>query len=277
MPKDYYKILGISRTSTEDEIKKAFRKLAHQYHPDKSGGNEAKFKEINEAYQVLSDDKKRAQYDQFGSAGPGFSAGGGSTGPFGAGGFDFGGFGGGINVEDIFDMFGGGFGGGGRVETRGQDIEVELSLTLPEALLGGQKVFEIEKQVICAACSGAGGKDVSMCAVCNGAGHVRQQMSSLFGSFMRNTVCENCHGSGKAPKEKCKECKGEGRHRGRDRIEVELPSGLNEGEVVSIKGKGQAGYRGAKSGDLHLRMRIRMPRKLSRRARELVEELAGEL
>ena len=279
MATDYYQTLGVTKSATADEIKRAYRKLAHQHHPDKQGGNEAKFKEINEAYQVLSDDKKRAQYDAYGSAGPQSFGGGGQ----GFGGFDFSqGFGGqGVNMEDIFDMFGSGggfgFGGGGRMETRGQDIEVELTLTLPEALLGGKKVFEIEKQNVCETCGGAGGKDIVTCTACSGAGHVRQQTSSLFGSFMRNAICSNCLGSGKAPKDPCKECKGEGRSHGRERIEIDLPSGVNEGEVFSLKGKGQAGYRGASSGNLHLRMRIKMPRKLSRRAKELVEELAKEI
>ena len=272
MAADYYQTLGVSKSASADEIKRAYRKLAHEHHPDKKGGNEAKFKEINEAYQALSDDKKRAQYDQFGSAGPQ------------AGSYDFNqGFGGfsqgfgGINVEDIFDMFGGGFGGGSRMETRGQDIEVELTLSLTEALLGGQKIFEIEKQIICEVCNGVGGKDLTTCTVCNGAGQTKQKMSSLFGSFMRNSVCTNCQGAGKAPKELCKECKGEGRRRGRERVEIELPSGVSEGEAFSVKAKGQAGYRGATSGNLHLRVHITMPRKLSRRARELVEELGREL
>ena len=277
MPTDYYNTLGVSKSASQDDIKKAYRKLAHQHHPDKTGGDEKKFKEINEAYQVLSDDKKRRQYDTFGSAGP-------QAGGFGgqAGGFDFSGFGGqGINVEDIFDMFGSSFGGQGRsMETRGADIEVELTVTLPEALLGGKKVFEIEKQKVCNICSGSGvkpGSEVVTCTVCNGKGEVNQQMSSLFGSFMRRTVCSNCHGAGKAPKETCRECKGEGRVRGRERVELDLPSGIEEGAAFSLKGKGQAGYRNATSGNLHLRMHIKMPHKLSRRAKELVEELATEL
>lgn len=273
MALDYYNVLGISKSASQDEIKKAYRKLAHQYHPDKKGGDEKKFKEINEAYQVLSDEKKRQQYDQFGNAGPSFN---GQTGGFG--GFDFGGFQGGINVEDIFDVFGSAFGGRGQgMETRGSDIEVELTVSLPEALLGGHKIFEIEKQLTCTVCGGMGGKDLAACTVCNGKGEVRQQMSSLFGSFMRNTVCSNCHGAGKAPKETCRECKGEGRVRGRERIEFDLPEGIEEGATFSIKAKGQAGYRNATSGNLHLRLHIKMPRKLSRRARELVEELEREL
>lgn len=277
MAEDYYNILGVSKTASQDEIKKAYRKLAHQHHPDKTGGDDKKFKEINEAYQALSDEKKRAQYDQFGSAGPqGFGGGGFGGQAGGFGGFDFGGQG--INVEDIFEMFGGGFGGGGgRVDTRGQNIEVELTLTLPEALLGGQKMFEIEKQIICDVCSGTGGQNIDTCDLCKGKGQTQQQTRSLFGSFMRAVICGKCLGSGKAPKDICKHCKGEGKAKGRERIEFELPSGVEEGAVITIKGKGQAGYRGASSGNLHLRLHIKMPHKLSKRARELVEELATEL
>lgn len=283
MAKDYYQILGVSKGASADDIKKAYRKLAHEHHPDKQSGNEAKFKEINEAYQVLSDDKKRQQYDQFGSAGPqgGFS--GGQAGG-GFGGFDFsqgfGGFGGGINVEDIFDMFGGGFGGGRTMETRGADIEAELSISLPEALLGVKKILEIEKYGKCGVCTGSGakpGSEIITCKTCDGKGQVRESLGMLFGNMMRATVCSNCHGLGKAPKENCKECRGEGRTRKRERVEFDIPSGVAEGAVYALKGQGQAGFRGASAGDLHFRLHINMPHKLSKRAKELVEELSREL
>lgn len=279
MAQDYYKTLGVERGASAEDIKKAYRKLAHQHHPDKQSGNEAKFKEINEAYQVLSDDKKRAQYDQFGSAGPQGFGGGGYGGQGGFGGFDFNGAQG-FDFQDIFDMFSGGFGGGQRMETRGADIAVELTLTLPEALLGGQKVFEIEKQNICKTCTGIGSRDVAAlitCTTCEGKGQMREKMSMLLGGFTRVVTCATCHGSGKVPKEACKECKGEGRVRGRDRIEVDLPPGIDEGATMMLRGKGQAGFRGAGAGDLQLQFHIKMPKKLSRRAKELVEELATEL
>lgn len=276
MATDYYQTLGISKSASAEDIKRAYRKLAHQHHPDKAGGNEAKFKEINEAYQILSDDKKRAQYDAYGSAGPSFNQ--------QSAGFDFGGFSQGfegINVEDIFDMFGGGFGGRTSArETRGQDIAVDITLTLPEVLLGGKKVFEIEKYNVCQTCRGSGAKsgaDLVKCSTCDGRGQMREQVGILFGSFTRVVECSVCQGTGKVPKEKCGECKGEGRRRGRERIEFDIPSGVQHGATIAMRGKGQAGFRGAPSGDLHMRITIAMPHKLSRRARELVEELAGEL
>ena len=281
MASDYYNILGVSKTASADEIKRAYRTLAHKHHPDKQGGNADKFKEINEAYQVLSDDKKRAQYDQFGQT---FNGAGPSTGSgqAGFGGFDFSGFGGGqgINIEDIFDMFGGGFGGGGQaVDNRGQDIAVEMEIPLTDALLGARRVVEIEKQKMCDVCSGSGAKnnEIITCKTCDGKGETRQQVRGLFGTSMRATVCIECRGLGKVPKEKCKECKGEGRLRGKERVELDIPAGIEEGAQMSVRGKGQAGFRGHASGDLHLRFRIKMPRKLSKRARELVEELRGEL
>ena len=272
-------MLGVSKTASADEIKRAYRKLAHEHHPDKQSGNEAKFKEINEAYQVLSDDKKRQQYDTYGSAGPSMGSG---QGGGGFGGFDFGqGFGGGINVEDIFDMFGGSFGGGGRtVETRGADIEAELSISLPEALLGVKKILEVEKYSACSVCSGSGakpGSEIVTCKTCDGKGQVRESLGMLFGNMMRAVVCSNCHGSGKAPKETCKDCKGEGRIRKRERVDFEIPGGVTEGAAFSLRGQGQAGFRGSPAGDLHFRLHINMPRKLSKRAKELVEELSREL
>ncbi len=286
MAKNYYDTLGVSKSASAEEIKKAYRKLAHEHHPDKTGGNADKFKEINEAYQVLSDEKKKAQYDQFGQtfdgSGPGgFGGQGGGFGGFE--GFDFSGFGGGqgINVEDIFDMFGGGFGGGrAQAERRGQDIAVDLELPLTDALLGGMKAIEIDKQKVCATCSGSGAKpgtDVITCTTCGGKGEIHEQVRSLFGNVTRARVCSECRGIGKVPKEKCKDCKGEGRQRGTDRIEFEIPMGIHEGAEMSVRGKGQAGFRGVPSGDLHLRFHIKMPRKLSKRARELVEELSREL
>lgn len=278
MAKDFYQTLGVSKGASADDIKKAYRKLAHEHHPDKQSGNEAKFKEINEAYQVLSDDKKRQQYDAYGSAGPSMGSGQASG---GFGGFDFGGFQGGINVEDIFDMFGGSFGGGGRsMETRGADIEAELSISLTEALLGVKKILEVEKYAKCDVCSGSGakpGSEVSTCKTCDGKGQVRESLGMLFGNMMRAVVCSNCHGSGKAPKEHCKDCRGEGRIRKRERVDFDIPEGVTEGAAFSLRGQGQAGFRGATAGDLHFRLHINMPRKLSKRARELVEDLAKEL
>ena len=283
MAQDYYSTLGVSRNASADDIKKAYRRLAHQHHPDKQGGDEKKFKEINEAYQALSDPKKRQQYDQFGH---GFEqAQGAGFGGQGFGGFDFsqgfGGFSDNINIEDIFDAFGGGWGGRSRsVDTRGQDIAVELNLKLTEALLGGMKVFEMESEIACPSCRGSGAKDGASlveCSICKGKGQTKEQVGILFGSFSRTVICSTCFGSGKVPKEICSSCKGYGKVRGKQRVEFEIPSGIKDGQTLVMRGKGQAGFRGAPAGDLHLGIRIAMPRKLSRRARELVEELAREI
>lgn len=281
MAKDYYQILGVSKGAGADDIKKAYRKLAHEHHPDKQGGNEAKFKEINEAYQVLSDDKKRQQYDQFGSTGPTGGFDGSQQAGAGFGGFDFGGFHGGINVEDIFDMFGSSFGGSqARADTRGADIEAELSISLPEALLGVKKILEIEKYSLCDVCSGSGakpGSEIATCKTCDGKGQVRESLGMLFGNMMRAVICSSCQGAGKAPKDICKDCRGEGRIRKRARVDFDIPAGVIEGATYNLRGQGQAGFRGASAGNLHFRLHINMPRKLSKRARELVEELSREL
>ncbi len=291
MSVDYYKTLGVSKGASQDEIKKAYRKLAHQHHPDKQGGNEAKFKEINEAYQVLSDTKKRAQYDQFGSAGPfgsGPSTSSGQTGRGPFGGWDFSSaFGGqgGINIEDIFDMFsaGGGSVFGGRAqrqETRGQDIQVDLTISLTDALLGGHKLFEIEKLNTCHTINGNGlkpGTEIIACQTCEGKGEVREQVRSLFGKFTRSGICSTCFGAGKLPKETCIICKGEGRTHGKDKLEFDIPGGIEEGTTLELRGKGQAGFRGATPGNLHLHVHIKMPKKLSSKARKLVEEFAKEV
>jgi len=292
MPSDYYQTLGVAKGASADDIKKAYRTLAHKHHPDKQGGNEAKFKEINEAYQVLSDPKKRQQYDQFGSAFGGGSSGGGYGGQgSGAGGFDgfdfgqgFGGFGqGGINIEDIFDMFGGGFGGrsgGAARDFRGQDIAVRMNIKITEAMLGVRKIVEIEKQKTCEACSGKGAKagtEIITCETCKGRGEVQESVGIFFGNMMRVVPCSHCQGVGKIPKEPCPQCRGEGRMRGKERLELDIPSGVEEGAELALRGKGNAGFRGAASGDFRVQLHITTPRKISKRAKELIEELDREI
>ena len=298
MSADYYQTLGVNKGASAEEIKKAYRGLAHQHHPDKQSGNEAKFKEINEAYQVLSDPKKRQQYDQFGSSfGNGSSSGGfggfsAEGGP--ASGWDFGqGFGGfssgggsafgggGINIEDIFDMFSGG-GRGRRTTTdyRGQDIAVRMNIKITEAILGVHKIVEIEKQKTCEICSGKGAKpgtDIVTCETCKGRGETQEEVGSFFGSMLRVVPCSRCQGVGKIPKEPCSQCKGEGRLRGKERLEFDIPSGVEEGAELLLRAKGNAGFRGAASGDLRVQLHIAMPRKLSSKAKKLVEELAHEV
>ncbi len=256
---DYYTILGVPKSASQEEIKKGYRKLAHQYHPDKQGGDEAKFKEINTAYQVLSDPKKRSQYDQFGSA-EGFAGGQGG----GFDGFDFGqGFGnfsGNINIEDIFDLFGGAFGGQRREKqeysNRGRDIGVNLTVSLYDVARGATKEVELTKDAVCQECKGSGGTGSIDCPVCKGEGEIKETTRSLFGNFSRVSICHNCHGTCKIPKVICNVCKGEGKKRGKKEIEIKIPAGINSGDSLILRGEGEAGYRGGNAGDLYVKITV---------------------
>jgi molecular chaperone DnaJ len=277
MPQDYYKTLGVDKKASKDEIKKAFRKLAHQYHPDKNAGDDKKFKEVNEAYTVLSDDQKRAQYDQFGSAGPGFSGGGNQSGyggfsGQGFGGFDFSGFSGGQGfggfgsdgVEfDLGDLFGGMFGGGrsrGRAkEKRGSDIQVDIEISFEESIFGTQKEFTVHRTDTCTHCKGERkepGTDYTTCKTCDGRGQVIETRRSVFGAFEQARVCDTCEGTGKIPKEKCRECKGKGTISKKDTIKAIIPAGIESTEVLRVTGKGEAVV-GGKTGDLYIKIHVR--------------------
>lgn len=268
MAKDYYDILGVSKTASTDDIKKAYRKLAHQFHPDKqTGGDEAKFKEVNEAYQVLGNEAKRKQYDQFGQS---FGANG-----QGAGGFswqDFarangqGGFNGQSMDFDFGDLFGDlfGFGGGSRSRRRSQssqgaDTSAEMTITLLEAVTGTEKKFSLKHYVLCERCKGNGaepGTKISDCKTCGGAGEVQQVQQTVFGQFATRAVCPTCHGDGKSIVQKCSECKGEGRTRQDSTITVKIPAGIADGEQIRLSGKGEAGKKGGAAGDLYLAIRV---------------------
>lgn len=282
MSKDYYKSLGVEKGASKDEIKKAFRKLAHEHHPDKTGGNDTKFKEINEAYSVLSDDTKRAQYDQFGTGPNGFNGAGGAGGWGGQGasgfeGFDFsgfGGFGGGQGgfsqdgVEfDLGDLFGGIFGGGrgsagrggNRGQARGQNIQVDVEISFKEAIFGVDKEFSIHRTSTCDHCKGnraEPGSSLDTCKTCNGQGQVVETRRSMFGAFQQARVCDTCVGTGKIPKEKCKECKGKGVMNKKDTITVVIPAGIQSGESLRVSQKGEA-VAGGVTGDLYIRLHIR--------------------
>jgi len=267
--KDYYKILGIAKGASKDEIKKAYRRLAHEHHPDK-GGDQQKFKEINEAYQVLGDDTKRAQYDQFGSAFDQQGRGGyGGQGPFGGfdfssqggnfQGFDFGGF------EDVFESFFGGGGGGARQAKRGQrkdrgaDVVVSLPLTFMEAALGVKKDISFSAQALCKKCSGSGQGENSKqitCKTCNGKGHIEQVRNTMFGAFRQAVECEKCSGTGKILENPCTECKGEGRIKEIKKVSVNIPGGIEDGQTVKMSSAGSAGLRSAASGDLYIKVSV---------------------
>jgi molecular chaperone DnaJ len=256
---DYYEVLGVSKSSSNDEVKSAYRKLAMQYHPDRNPDNkeaEEKFKEATEAYEVLSDANKRARYDQFGHQGI-------------RGGQDFHQY---QNVNDIFsafgDMFGGGggifeqfFGGGGHQRRNpsmgepGSDIRIRLPLTLEEIADGTKKTLEIKRMVVCEPCSGKGakpGSGISACSSCNGTGEIRQVSRSVFGQFVNIAPCVACGGTGQIIKEPCTNCSGEGRIKGKSVEEITIPSGVSNGNFIPLRGKGNAGRRGGPAGDANI-------------------------
>lgn len=253
--KDYYKILGVEKSATKEDIKKAFRKLAHKYHPDK-GGDESRFKEVSEAYSILSNDKKRAEYDTYGQTfdrGSGFSGGG-----QGFQGFDFSNFTGGQGVEfdlgDIFDNF---FTGGGKTK-RGSDISVDIQISFKEAAFGVERKIIINKNSTCASCGGSGAEIKSgfeTCSVCNGKGKIHEARKSILGSFTTVRECSKCHGKGQIPKEICKQCKGEGIERRQEEIIVRIPAGIDNGEMIRLSGLGEA-VAGGVGGDLYVRIHV---------------------
>lgn len=268
MPKDYYDILGVPRSASEDEIKKAYRKLAHKYHPDKQGGDEVKFKEINDAYSVLSDKEKRARYDQFGHAFGGANQAGGGA---GFEGFDFGnfsrqgGFGfdfGGGGFEDLFsEMFGGAARGGARTRARaGADIAVDVEITFEEMAKGVKKDVTLRKMVTCDVCTGTGGKPGSekkTCPTCQGSGQIRRTVKSFLGVFTQVETCTVCHGKGSVYAEKCEKCHGEGRIRMEQIVSVDIPAGIHSGQTISFAGQGEAGEFGAVAGDLLVAVHVK--------------------
>ena len=264
--KDYYETLGVSKNASDAEIKSAFRKLAKQYHPDlnKEEGAEAKFKEINEAYTVLSDEQKRKQYDQFGH--DAYTQGASQGGFGGAGGF--GGFGG-FNAEDIDlgsifgDLFGGGFGfgGGGRNQrnrpTKGRDSLVRVNLSFEEAVFGCKKSINIDLDSECEHCNGKGGSDEVTCSTCGGRGRVVEQRQTMFGMFQTETTCPDCNGKGRAFKNVCRHCSGNGHVIKNKEIEVTVPEGVDTGHQLRISGKGAAGYNGGPNGDIYIEFRVK--------------------
>ncbi|MEK7608372.1 MAG: DnaJ C-terminal domain-containing protein, partial [Patescibacteria group bacterium] len=276
--KDYYKALGVTKSATEEEIKKAYRKLAHQHHPDKAGGNEEKFKEINEAYQVLSDKEKRSRYDRFGTADQGFRGGV----PHGWENVDFGGFGGGFgehgfggvgDINDIFETFFGGFGGKPRrTYHHGSDLETKEEITLEEAFRGSKKEFSLHTFIPCSTCKGEGGDPkagTSSCDSCGGRGEVKEEKKTFFGAFAQVKVCDACHGSGTLPKKVCEACKGGGRVKGERKVAVEIIPGIQDGQIIQVKGMGEAGQHKSPAGDLYIRVRVKPHQEFEREGDDL--------
>ncbi|WP_139490445.1 molecular chaperone DnaJ [Brevibacillus dissolubilis] len=255
MKRDYYEVLGLSKDASTDDIKKAYRKLARQYHPDvnKEANAEEKFKEVKEAYDTLSDTQKKAQYDRFGHQDPNQGFGG-----FGGGGagFDGGGFG------DIFDMF---FGGGGRrsnpnAPRKGADLEYALTIDFKDAVFGKEQEIEIQREAECDTCLGSGakaGSSVETCNGCHGSGQEEQVVNSPFGRIVNRRVCSKCQGKGKVVKEKCPTCRGAGRVKVKRKININIPAGIDEGQQMRISGEGEPGANGGPSGDVYIHFRIR--------------------
>ncbi len=279
--RDYYEVLGINKSATADEIKKAYRKMAIKYHPDKNPGDkeaEEKFKEAAEAYSVLKDPEKKAQYDQFGHAGMNG----------GAGGFG----GGGMNMDDIFSMFGdifggrgfggfsgfGGFGGGGERQQprfRGSDLRVKVRLNLSEISEGVTKKFKLKKNVVCPHCNGSGaeGNSTETCPDCHGTGRTVRTVRTPFGIMNSETTCPKCNGEGRIIKNKCSHCNGEGVIAGEEIVEASIPAGVQEGMVLTMRGKGNAGRRNGIAGDLQIVVEEEQHETLIRQENDLIFNL----
>lgn len=284
MAKNPYDMLGISKNATESDIKKAYRKLAIQYHPDKNKGNkeaESKFKEINSAYEVLSDSKKRAYYDQTGAM-PGDHSSGNTGNPFAGGAGPFGG-GGGFNVNfseggfgDLGDIFESFFGGGSRGASsrrgksgpyRGGDMEVAMRLSFIEAAFGVEREFVLSKLIRCEKCAGAGaepGSKIINCKTCNGSGQINAVRQTIFGQVATQRPCDMCEGRGKSPERICSTCQGTGRHKKSDTIKVKIPAGVDTGSTLKVSGKGEAGPLGGENGDLYVAIEVEKSKEFTR-------------
>jgi len=289
MAKDYYKTLGVSKNASQEEIKKAYRQLAQKYHPDKASGDEKKFKEINEAYQVLSDDKKRVQYDQFGADFSSFAQGfGGQAGFAGQG----------INFEDLFSSFAQGYGGQARKEwdefdfgdifsdifgrkrtraykVKARDISIDLELTLEDIYKGVRKNIKLQKLVECSVCKGSGGEPGSpmkKCPACGGSGEIHRSQRTFFGSFSQIETCSNCGGEGKIPEKSCAKCHGKGIVRDVETIAVILPFGVDDGQIIKLEGQGEAGGKGEIPGDLYIRIHLKKHKYFTKKGDDIYYE-----
>jgi molecular chaperone DnaJ len=275
--RDYYEILGISKGASDDEIKKAYRKAAVKYHPDKDGGDETKFKEASEAYEVLKDSSKRQRYDQFGHAGVGGNGGGAPGGnPFGGGfngqnvHFDFGDGG----LGDIFGQFFGGGGGQQRRPRRGRDVETTMQLTFEEAVFGVEEKIELDMNDQCSHCHGTTvepGYEMKTCPTCHGAGQVNRVVNTIFGQIQQATVCDTCGGSGKVPEKVCSVCRGSGVERRKKTVKLKVPAGIDDGATIRLNGYGEAIGKGEK-GDLYVHIRVKAHKHFTREGDIILSE-----
>lgn len=265
--RDYYEVLGVARTATDDEIKKAFRRLARQYHPDvnKEKGAEAQFKEINEAYEVLSDSQKRQMYDRLGHAGVNGAAG------AGAAGFDP------FNFGEIFEQFFGSTPGARRgAPQRGSDIRYDLTISFEEAVFGCQKEIEIPRWETCGTCHGNGaqpGTATQRCTYCQGTGEIRRVQQSIFGQFVNVMVCDRCRGEGRVITTPCERCRGQGRVRNNRRVAVNIPAGVDDGVTVRVQGEGEVSGRGGTAGNLYVNLTVKPHPYFKRQGNDIIYEL----
>lgn len=261
MPKDYYNILGVSKNASQDEIKQAFRKLAHKYHPDKAGGDELKFKEINEAYQILGDEKKRKQYDQFGSND--------------FGGFDFSGFSS-AGFEDFGDIFGDLFNHGTRrhKKARGQDIQIDIEISFRDSVFGINKTVTLTKSLKCERCSGGGsepGAGMQTCKTCDGSGVEIRTERTILGVMQRKRTCSDCDGTGEISKKSCTTCSGAGVERRKQTFEITIPTGIENGSILRVRGEGEAVKNGT-VGDLFVRVFVKQDSYFTREGSSILTE-----
>lgn len=276
--RDYYEILGIQKNASKEEVKKAFHKLAHKFHPDKSTGDADKFKEVSEAYSILSDDKKRAEYDSYGrvfsdGAAPG-------AGGFGGAGFDF------SQFQDAFNGFGfdfsegfGDFFGGGQRQRRGRDVSIDLELSFKESIFGVKRTVLLAKTAQCETCHGSGaapGTELETCKYCNGSGKLHETTNSFFGQISMQSPCRHCHASGKIPKEKCHTCRGEGVYRKQEEVEIMVPPGIEGGEMIRLTGAGEA-VAGGSSGDLYVKVHVQSDSRFKKDGPNLITDLSVKL
>jgi len=282
MAKNYYDILGLDKKATPEEVKKAFRKLAQKHHPDK-GGDEAKFKEITEAYSTLSDEKRRREYDSYGQTFPGGAPGGN---PFGGAGFDFSGFQNGqggveFDISDLFGEFGDIFGGarGGRRVRRGRDISIDVEISFKDSVMGVKRSVLITKIGTCEVCEGSGAKpgtEMETCATCNGAGKIHETRNSPLGAFTSVRNCPACDAAGKVPKEKCKNCAGHGILRKEEEVKLDIPKGIDNGEMIRMPGRGEA-VKGGVAGDLYIKVHVKPHNTFRKEGANLIMQLPVKL
>ena len=281
--RDYYEVLGVSKNATDDELKKAYRKLAKQYHPDANPDNkaeaEAKFKEVNEAYETLSNPQKRQMYDQFGPDGPqGFGGGSYGNGTYTySTGFDgFGDFG---DLGDIFSsFFGGGFGNSSRSNRqngprKGSDLQYDLEISFEESFLGTERYVTINRKETCKTCNGSGSKPGThpeTCSVCHGTGQIKQVQTTILGQMQTMRTCTNCHGTGKVIKEPCETCRGKGTVRNQVRLSVKIPAGVDDNQTIVLRGEGEPGENGGQKGDLYILVHVKTHRLYSRKGNNVL-------